>query len=110
MATNPGASNMNHFSTWLMLGLSLILAGTVRAENKNCEAPVFSDVHIVEIIRRERLVRPNLPGPFTVQDVKVLRDGCYYIYQEWGVPKTPGMQRIFKLNRYGVIVDVVFGH
>jgi len=75
-----------------------------------CAAPAFSDDNIKQIVARERLVRTDLAPPFENRQVNVLRDGCYYIYQEFNVPATPGMSIIMKLDQYGVIVDMNYGH
>lgn len=92
----------------ILLILLTSLSSAVHSEmlQKECEVRPFSDQNITEIIRRERLVRKDLPPPFDEQEVKVLRDGCYYLYQEWKKPKTPGVSNIFMLDQFGVIVDV----
>lgn len=95
---------------WVLL-LSLALpVGAATLKTAPCAAPTFSDANIKQIVSRERLVRTDLPPPFEKQQVNVLRDGCYYIYQEFNVPATPGMSVIMKLDQYGVIVDVIYGH
>ena len=76
---------------------------------QDCKVRDFTERNIAEIIARERSLRVDLPPPFEEQTVKQFRDGCYYIYQEWKKPNTPGMNNIFVLDQYGVIVDVTDG-
>jgi len=98
-----------------ILGLVVAVACSLAAsaatlKGSPCAVPPLSDAIIADIVSRERRIRTDLPAPFETQKVRVLRDGCYYIYQEFHVPATPGMSRIFRLDQYGVIVDVMYGH
>lgn len=90
----------------LVLFSSLLHAATLE---KTCDVRPFTEENIVEIIKRERSVRSDLVQPFEEQEIKQFRDGCFYIYQEWKLPKTPGMSNIFVLDQYGVIVDMTAG-
>lgn len=96
---------------WLAPVLMILLPSLLEAATleKNCEVRPFTDENIVEIIKRERSVRNDLVAPFAEQEIEQFRDGCLYIYQEWKLPRTPGMSNIFVLDQYGVIIDVTAG-
>jgi hypothetical protein len=74
-----------------------------------CVAPALSDQQVKEIIEKERAARTDLPEPFPKYRWEVRREGCYYVYVEYGLPETPEYSRVFKLNQYGVIVDAGTG-
>ena len=96
---------------WVAAFLAGFFASGINAAvlEKECEVRPFSDENIVEIVRRERSVRNDLVAPFAEQEIKQFRDGCFYIYQEWKLPTTPGMSNIFVLDQYGVIVSMTAG-
>jgi len=74
-----------------------------------CDAPVFSDQQIEEIIATERASRTDLPVPFPQYRSVVRRRGCHYTYIEYGLPERPEYNHIIKLNQHGVIVDASAG-
>ena len=59
------------------------------------------------IIARERANRKELPKPFPKYRSTVKKHGNFYTYIEYGIPEAPEYSMIFKLNRNGVIVDVI---
>tara|TARA_R110002073_G_scaffold330987_1_gene515309 strand:- start:375 stop:686 length:312 start_codon:yes stop_codon:yes gene_type:complete len=99
------------FSPLLALAMALTPAVGLNAATleRECEVRPFTDENIVAIIERERSIRNDLVEPFDEQEIRQFRDGCFYIYQEWSLPKTPGMSNTFVLDQYGVIVDVTAG-
>jgi hypothetical protein len=89
--------------TFFLLGHQLIL---VRGQKQTaCDALKLSDQEVKEIVEKERAKRTDLPLPFEKFNWIVQKDGCYYVYTEYGLPAAPEHNHIFRLNRYGVIVD-----
>lgn len=74
-----------------------------------CVAPALADQQVKDIIDNERSVRTDLPAPFPKYRWSVRRQGCHYVYIEYGLPETPDYSRIFQLNQYGAIVDAGTG-
>lgn len=74
-----------------------------------CVAPALSDQQVKEIIDTERATRTDLPVPFQKYKWTVKRQGCHYVYVEYGLPETPEYNQIFKVNQYGAIVDAGTG-
>lgn len=71
-----------------------------------CDGSALSDQEMQNIIAQERAARTDLPKPFPEYRSVVKRQGCHYVYIEYGLPETPEYSHIFKLNRHGVIIDV----
>lgn len=74
-----------------------------------CEAPDLSDERIHKMVTQERAARADLPAAFPEYRWSVRRQGCHYVYIEYGLPETPDYNHIFWLNQHGVIVDVQSG-
>ena len=74
-------------------------------QEPSCDAPSLSDQQVKDIIDKERSVRKDLPSAFPQYRWIVRKQGCYYVYIEYGLPETPDLNHIFKLNQDGVIVD-----
>ncbi len=70
-----------------------------------CTAPVLSDQQVKDVVDKERGTRTDLPKPFPKYRWVVRRQGCHYVYIEYGLPEIPEDNHIFRLNQYGVIVD-----
>jgi hypothetical protein len=83
----------------------MLLATSANAQPA-CVAPPISNQEVKNLIDRERNSRTDLPAPFPDFRWTVHRDGCYYVYIEYGIPERLHYDRIFKLNQYGVIVDI----
>jgi hypothetical protein len=66
----------------------------------------LSDQQVKDVIDTERTTRTDLPAAFPKYEWSVRRQGCYYIYFEYGLPKAIHKEQIFKLNQNGAIVDV----
>jgi hypothetical protein len=88
----------------VFIALQMVL-GAGAAADAICTGPRYTDDQIREIIRRERFIREDLPGGFAESTTKINRRRCHYVYIESSVPLRPGLNLIFKLNQYGVIVD-----
>jgi hypothetical protein len=85
----------------------LALAATLSGFRQlSCAAPVLSDQQVKDIVDKERTTRTDLPKPFPEYRWIVRKQGRYYTYIEYGLPEAPEYNQIFKLNRYGAIVDV----
>jgi hypothetical protein len=74
-----------------------------------CDARPLSDQQITEIVQKERATRTDLPRPFPKYRSLIRREGCHYVYIEYGLPEAPEHNQIFKLNQHGAIVDVQAG-
>ena len=95
--------------TWLLL-LTAMIFPALGYSQTNCVAPALSDQKIEDIVNKERETRKDLPAAFANQKTTVRRQGCHYVYIEFGIPATPEGSHIFKLNQYGVIVDAQPGN
>lgn len=101
------------FAACAAIGAAVMsVAGSVRveAQQPTCAAALLSDQRIKEIVDRERSTRSDLPPRFSQFRSVVRRQGCHYVYIEYGLPETPEHTNIFKLNQQGVIVDVENGN
>ena len=78
---------------------------TVGYAQPACLAPVLSDEEIRSTIEKERSTRSDLPVPFKEYRSTVHRQGCHYVYVEYGLPEAFHYQHVFTLNQRGVIVD-----
>lgn len=89
--------------------ITSIICGT-SAQAVECKAPKLSTEQIIEIVRRERAVRTDLPKeiPDSTKNV-YLDERCYYTYHESGKDVAWG-GRVFILNEDGVIVDILLHH
>lgn len=65
----------------------------------------LADLEVKSIIEKQRAARSDLPKPFPKSEWVVTKQGSYYSCIEYGLPKAPGFNQVFKLNRHGVIVD-----
>lgn len=93
----------------LVLLYALLIFPVLGYPQPNCVGPVLSDQQVESNIDKERATRTDLPGPFPEYRWLVRRQGCHYVYIEYGLPETPEYNHIFKLNQYGSIVDVQTG-
>ena len=89
-----------------LLLLLAVMAPEVGASQPTCVKSPMSDQQIKEIMDKEKAARTDLPTPFPQYRWVVRREGCHYVYIEYGIPEVPEYSRIFKLNQYGVLVDV----
>ncbi len=93
----------------LLLLVALLILPAVSCAQLTCVASALSDQSIKQIIDEERAARTDLPKPFPKYKWAVKRQGCHYVYIEDGLPEAPEYNQIFRLNQYGVIVDVQGG-
>ena len=93
----------------LVLLLTWIILPIVGSAQPVCQAPVISDQQVKDIVEKERGARGDLPKAFPKHRWIVRRQGCHYVYLEYGLPETPENVQIFKLNQHSVIVDVQVG-
>src|SRR5262245_50020845 len=90
----------------LVLVLSLVASPTQSAPPPGCEAPAMSDQQVKDAVAMQRASRKDLPAPFPQYRTVIQRQRCYYVYIEYALPEAPDHNYIFKLNQYGIIVDV----
>jgi hypothetical protein len=95
-----------HVLAFLVLATSWASAGYAQPK---CDAPALTDQQVKDIVDKERLTRTDLPARFNQVKWVVRRQGCHYIYTEFGVPEALDLQHAFTLNQRGVIVDVQIG-
>lgn len=105
---NHESSKMQSRQAWVLLSVLGIFPVLAHSQ-PTCVAPALSDQQVKDIITKERATRTDLPGPFPKYRSNVRRQGCHYIYIEYGLPETPEYSHIFKLNQHGAIVDVQTG-
>jgi hypothetical protein len=74
-------------------------------QQPTCVAPALSDQQVKDIIDKERATRTDLPAPFSEFRWIVRRQGCHYVYIEYGLPEAPDYRQSFKLNQQGTLVD-----
>lgn len=92
----------------LMTGMLLFMeAGCAQM---TCDAPVLSNEQVKAIIDKERSTRKDLPAAFPEYRWLVRRDGCGYVYIEYGLPATPDYNHIIRLNQDGIIIDARTGN
>ena len=92
-----------------LLFLVALVAPRVGYAQPICVAPALSDQQVKESVDKERATRTDLPEPFPKYRWIVRKQGCYYVYIEYGLPEAPEYNHIFKLNQHGTIVDVQGG-
>lgn len=105
---NPNNSTQSRFTSGRYFVFIFLLLFPVSALATNHCPPLelsAEDVH--EIIKKEREKRDDLPSAYPEYEVR--KSGCYYIYQEFELPRKPEDGQIFQLNRFGVIVSVSVG-
>lgn len=86
--------------------LFLLMALPIQGfQEPDCVAPALSEQKVKELIDKERATRKDLPAPFPEYRWVVRRQGCHYVYIEYGLPETPDYNNIFRLNQHGVLVD-----
>lgn len=90
----------------LVILFALMILSDLGYSQPTCVAPVLSDQQVKDTIDKERAERTDLPKSFPEYRWEVRREGCHYIYAEYGLPEAPEYNNIFRLNQYGVIVDV----
>ncbi|WGS86472.1 hypothetical protein [Methylomonas sp. UP202] len=78
------------------------------ASAEECSLPL-TDQQIKDIVDQERLKRSDLPRSFDKQGWRVTKKGCYYLYMESYEPEIPDVFHVFRINRNGLIVDVIDG-
>lgn len=93
----------------LVLLLALVMLPVMAYPQTTCVAPVLSDKQVKDIIDKERAARTDLPVPFPKYRWIVRKQGCHYVYIEYGLPEAPEYNQIFKLNQYGAVVDAQTG-
>ena len=94
--------------SWVLLSGLVILPALGYAQ-PTCVAPTLSDQQVKDIIDREKATRTDLPAPFPEYRWTARKQGCHYVYIEYGLPETPEYNHIFRLNQYGAIVDAGSG-
>jgi hypothetical protein len=93
----------------IALLLALVLSPAVAYPQPTCVARPLSDQQVKDIVQKERASRTDLPKPFPKYRCLVRRQGCHYVYIEYGLPEAPEYNQIFKLNQHGAIVDAQVG-
>ncbi len=92
------------------IGLFLVLLLPVSGYTQmQCKAPDLTDEQVHKTVVQERAARTDIPPAFPEYRWSVRRQGCHYVYIEYGLPETPDNNHIFWLNQHGVIVDVQSG-
>lgn len=86
----------------------LVLPVSVLATN-HCPPLELSAEEVHEIIKKEREKRGDLPSAYSKPEYVVKKMGCYYLYEEYELPRKPEDGLTFLLNRFGVIVDITLG-
>lgn len=99
-----------HSAKFLVSVVFMVMLPVVGYTQPNCVAPSLSDQQIKDVIDKGRVTRTDLPVTFPKFRWVVQRQGCYYVYIEYGLPETPDYHHIFRLNQYGVIVDAQTGN
>ncbi|MGI0015149.1 MAG: hypothetical protein ACREBU_17180 [Nitrososphaera sp.] len=89
----------------LVLLFVMVMFPSLGYPQPTCVAPALSDQQVKDIIDKERVTRTDLPRPFPKYKWIARRQGCHYVYIEYGLPEVFDNFRIFKLNQYGAIVD-----
>lgn len=92
----------------IYFGLQQKREGDRPPSTRDEKAEPLSDDEIKAIIDEQRLSRSDLPKPFGEYEWVARPKGNHYVYIEYGLPKAPGYNQIFKLNRHGRIVDATF--
>lgn len=98
-----------HIRQALALLLAWMIFPAIVHAQPRCVAPPLSDQQVKGLIDKARSERSDVPRPFAKSRWVVKRQGCHYVYVEYAVPATPDESNIFRLNQYGVIVDVQTG-
>ena len=91
-----------------VLAIASSMPGGARAQDV-CKADALGAEQVKAIVDAERAVRSDLPKAFERYRWTVSRQGCYYVYIEFGLPETPGVSLMFRINQFGAVVDVVKG-
>jgi hypothetical protein len=81
------------------------IGAPARQDTSEAHTEDMADIEVKSIIDEQRAARSDLPKPYPQSEWIVRKQGSYYTYIEYGLPKAPGFSQIFKLNRHGVIVD-----
>ena len=76
---------------------------------QGCGVPELSADQIHAIVVKARAAREDLAPAFREYDYTSRREGCHYIYIEYGLPHAPEYNQMFRLNRDGVIVNLQSG-
>ncbi len=93
---------------WVLL-LGLVIFPGLGYAQPTCVAPTLSDQQVKDIIDRERATRTDLPAPFPEYRWTARKQGCHYVYIEYGLPEAPEYNHIFSLNQYGAVVAASTG-
>lgn len=99
-----------HSRRALFLLLALVILPVMSYAQTTCVAPALSGRQVKDIIDKERAARTDLPKAYPKYRWDVSRQGCHYVYVEYGLPEAPEYNHIFSLNQYGVIVDAQGGN
>jgi hypothetical protein len=91
--------------TLVLLNRERWIGGPAGHDKVDADTKGLADIEVKAIIDQQRAARSDLPKAFPQSEWVVRKQGSYYSYIEYGLPKAPGMNQIFKLNRHGVIVD-----
>ncbi len=89
--------------------LLLVLLPSIGYTQSSCTEPVLSNQQVKSIIDTQRATRTDLPKQFREYKWSVRKQGCHYVYIEYGLPEAFDYEHILVLNQYGIIVDVQSG-
>ena len=104
-------SMSNHqFFMLILVTINLLMFPDLTYSQKQCTAPELSADQINEIVVRERGTRNDIPPAFPKYEYTARKQGCYYVYIEYGLPSAFEYHQMFWLNQFGVIVDVLIGN
>ena len=87
----------------------LMLPGLTYAQKK-CTAPELSADQIHELVVKERKTRDDVPPAFPKYKYNGRKEGCFYIYIEYGLPLVFDYGQTFRLNQSGMVVEATIGN
>ena len=96
-------------TTLIMVTINMLMFPALTCAQTECKESELSAAQINEIVVRARSTRDDLPPAFPDYEYTARRQGCYYVYIEYGLPPALEYNQIFRLNQYGAIVDAQSG-
>lgn len=93
-----------------LITINLLMWPVLVLATNHCPSLELSAEEVHTIVAKEREEKnDDFPSAYLNPEYEMRKNGCYYVYQEYELPRVPHGDQTFRLNRFGVIVDISIG-
>ncbi|MDT4330394.1 hypothetical protein ACQE3E_01605 [Methylomonas sp. MED-D] len=89
----------------IFLVLFVLFSNSVLAQELSCPGRGLSESEIIDIVEKQRALRPELPKKYGVYETSVTRLRCLYVMYERQVPVENGIYQTFTVDPFGELME-----